>query len=101
MARTVMRMHRPGNDERRRALEELAGVGEHRAPLGLSRLRLPPRKPRAAASRIAARKGERCLDDQGATQFGRMVLNIRRSVPAPGNARCHDIFFASLMTAAR
>ncbi len=61
-----------------------------------------PRKPSAAASRIALEKPSVACTISGAAQLGRIVLNISRSGPAP--AMRDDATYslpASAITAAR
>ena len=55
-----------------------------------------PRKPSAAASRIAVEKASVACTISGARQFGRMVMNIRRRWPAPATRARDDVFLLLL-----
>src|SRR5690606_26077043 len=84
MASTVTRMASPGkvtthqarwmNSRASASIVPHSGVGGW-APM--------PRNPSAAASRIAEEKASVACTMSGARQFGRIVRNMRRSVPAP------------------
>ena len=84
-ASTVIRIAKPGKrHDPRRALDELRAPTRASSPIRASAAARRGRGSRArAASRIAVEKPSVACTISGAAQFGRIVLNISRSVPAP------------------
>src|SRR3546814_7515583 len=86
MARTVMRIARPGkvttHHARRMNSRASASIVPHSGAGGWAPM---PRKPSAAASRMEFEKERVAWTMSGAVQFGRIVLNIRRRGPAPAS----------------
>src|SRR5690606_631004 len=84
MASTVTRIASPGNVTTHQARmmnsRASASIVPHSGVGGCAPM---PRKPRAAASRMALEKDRVAWTMSGAVQFGRMVLNIRRNLLAP------------------
>src|SRR5579883_1121750 len=83
-ASTVTRIMRPGKVTAHQARSinsrESASMVPHSGCGGCAPR---PRKPRAAASRMAEEKPSEAWTMRGARQFGSTVANMRRSVPAP------------------
>ena len=83
-ASTVIRIARPGSVTTHHALwmnsSALASIEPHS---GVGGCAPRPRKPSAAASRIADEKPSVAWTISGAAQFGSTVSNISRAVPAP------------------
>ena len=93
MASTVIRMARPGNvtthQARRMNSRAVASMVPHSGVGGWAPM---PRKPSAAASRMALEKDSVACTISGARQFGRIVLHHQPTWPAPATLRGDHIF---------
>ena len=83
-ASTVIRMARPGKVTTHQARRTNSRASASMVPhSGVGGWAPRPRKPRAAASRMALEKPSVDWTMSGAQQLGSTVLNIRRKGPAP------------------